>query len=128
MRLVRSPRPESDPRNPRFKGSPGFQTRTPSFLSGGLPRDRRGRVALKGKTPPDLTSLRGLGFGSIEDTYGDDTPRMGGIPASYAIDMERERDREFLEGLRLVLASFAVQSIVNGLCLLPIRHQQQSGC
>lgn len=125
LRLVRNPRPESDPRNPRFKGSPSFQTRAPSFLSGGLPRDRRGRVALKGKNPPDLTNLRGLGFGSSEDPYGDDTPRMGGIPASYAMDMERERDREFLEGLRLVLISFTMQFIS---CLLYFQYQQQSRC
>ncbi|KAF8972942.1 HbrB-like-domain-containing protein [Flammula alnicola] len=99
LRLVRNPRPESDPRNPKFKNSPGLQTRTPTFLSGGLPRDRRGRVALKGKNPPDLVGLSGLGVGNTEDPYGDDTPRIGG-PASYAVDMEREREREFLEALR----------------------------
>lgn len=105
LRLVRNPRPESDPRNPKFKNSPAFQARTPTFLSGGLPRDRRGRVALKGKNPPDLTSIHGLGFGSSEDPYRDDTPRIGGGPASYAVDLEREREREFLEALRLVICS-----------------------
>ncbi|KAF9484479.1 HbrB-domain-containing protein [Pholiota conissans] len=95
LRLVRNPRPESDPHNPKFKNSPGFQARTPTFLSGGLPRDRRGRVALKGKNPPDLAR-----FGSTEDPYGDDTPRIGGGPASFAVEIEREREREFLEALR----------------------------
>ncbi len=85
----------------------------------------RGRVALKGKNPPDLTNLRGLGFGSSEDPYGDDTPRMGGIPASYAMDMERERDREFLEGLRLVLASVQCDLSV-AYCLF--NTKQQSRC
>lgn len=99
LRLVRNPRPKADIRNQKFKNSPGFQTRTPTFLSGGLPRDRRGRVALKGKNPPELTGLRGLGLGTEDEIFGEETPRMG--PGSYAIDMERvEREREFLEALR----------------------------
>jgi hypothetical protein len=101
LRLVRNPRPKADLRNQKFKNNPGFQTRTPTFLSGGLPRDRRGRVALKGKNPPELTGLRGLGLGTEDETFGEETPRIG--PGSYAIDMERvEREREFLEALRFV--------------------------
>jgi len=103
LRLVRNPGPKADLRNQKFKNSPSFQTRTPTFLSGGLPRDRRGRVALKGKNPPELTNLRGLGSGTEDEILGEDTPRMG--PGSYAIDMERvEREREFLEALRFVLS------------------------
>ncbi|KAJ3518142.1 hypothetical protein NLJ89_g65 [Agrocybe chaxingu] len=93
LRLVRSPRPQADP-NTKFKNSPAFQTRTPTFLSGGLPRDRRGRVAGKGKNIPEL---RGLAQGE-EEQFGDDTPRLG--PSSYIVEAEREREREFLEALR----------------------------
>jgi hypothetical protein len=56
LRLVRSPRPQQDTRNQKFKQSPaGFSARTPTFFSGGLPRDRRGRVVPKGKNPLDTT-------------------------------------------------------------------------
>ncbi|KDR75396.1 hypothetical protein GALMADRAFT_249446 [Galerina marginata CBS 339.88] len=96
LRLVSHPRPQSDSKNQKFKNYPGFQTRTPTFLSGGLPRDRRGRVAHKGKNPPELVGLQTPGV--EEDLYGEETPRLG--TASYAVDIEREREREFLEALR----------------------------
>lgn len=32
--------------------------------------------------------------------FGDETPRMG--PSSYVVDLQREREREFLEALRFV--------------------------
>jgi len=99
LRLVRDPRPKADLRRQKFKNCPGFQTRTPTFLSGGQPRDRRGRVALKGKNPPELTGLRGLGLGTEDEISGEEIPRVGPI---YGIDMEREREREFLEALRFV--------------------------
>lgn len=89
LRLVRSPRPQSELRNQKFKNTPGFQN---TFLSGGLPRDRRGRVAHK------VMSIAG-----DEDIYGEDTPRLG--PVGYVVDIEREREREFLEALRLVVLS-----------------------
>ncbi|KAF9047300.1 HbrB-like-domain-containing protein [Panaeolus papilionaceus] len=93
LRLVRNPRPTADPRSTKFKGSPGFQTRTPTFLSGGLPRDRRGRVAQKGKYPPELTNIRSF---ADDDTILDDVSRKDG---SVIHDME-QREREFLEALR----------------------------
>lgn len=100
LRLIRNPRPQQDTKNPKFKQSaPGFSARTPTFFSGGLPRDRRGRVVLKSKNPLDTTGPASFTVGGGDDLYGDDTPRMG-MPASYAMDMEREREREFLEALR----------------------------
>ncbi|PPQ99733.1 hypothetical protein CVT24_009716 [Panaeolus cyanescens] len=93
LRLVRNPRPTADQRNTKFKGSPGFQTRTPTFLSGGLPRDRRGRVAQKGKYPPELTNIRSFGD---DDTVLDEASRKDG---STILNME-QREREFLEALR----------------------------
>lgn len=101
LRVVRNPRAQSDSRTPMLKGSPGFQTRTPSFLSGGVPRDRRGRIAQKQKGPMP-SELDGLGGASGEEVlmFGDETPRMG--PSSYVVDLQREREREFLEALRFV--------------------------
>ena len=91
---MRNPCPQFDPVNQNFKNSPAFQPRTPTFLSGGIPRDRRGRIAQKGKIPQashDQTN---------EDVFGGETPRKG--PVSYIIEMEREREREMLEALRFV--------------------------
>lgn len=100
LRLVRSPRPQQDARNQKFKQSPaGFSARTPTFFSGGLPRDRRGRVVPKSKNLLDTTGPSSFSVGGGDDLYGDDTPRMG-MPASYAMDLEREREREFMEVIR----------------------------
>ncbi|RPD54187.1 HbrB-domain-containing protein [Lentinus tigrinus ALCF2SS1-6] len=63
-------------------------TAAPSFLSAGLPRDRRGRIAQKA----DLSVGAGTGAGEGET----DTPRVG---VTFA-DPGRERDKELLESLR----------------------------
>lgn len=89
LRLVRKPRPQAELRCSKFKSS----TRAPNFASGGLPRDRRGRVAHKSKAIPDFIAVR-----SDDDALGDDTPRLGS--ASYILEIEREKEREFLETLR----------------------------
>lgn len=73
--------------------------RAPSFLSGGVPRDRRGRIAYKSHGK-DLQPVAGSGDDRDEESEGgrgDETPRN----AHYIAVVERERDREFLEALRL---------------------------
>lgn len=97
LRIVRSPKTNFDARTQALKLGPlSPLARAPSFLSGGLPRDRRGRIAhkQKGKGVNDLV-LDGVGDG--DDAYGDETPRNG---PSYMLEVEREREREFLEALR----------------------------
>ena len=94
---MRNPCPQYDPVKQKFKNSPAFQPRTPTFLSGGIPRDRRGRIAQKGKIPPTSHDQRN------DDVFGEETPRKG--PVSYIIEMEREREREMLEALRFVIGS-----------------------
>ncbi|KAJ7209561.1 HbrB-like-domain-containing protein [Mycena pura] len=86
LRLVRSPRPQFDA---KVKASPISPSRAPSFLSGGLPRDRRGRIAKKST----LIGIKVSEDGD-DDFFGDETPRIAqGLT-------EREREREFLEALR----------------------------
>jgi hypothetical protein len=59
-------------------------------LSGGLPRDRRGRVAQKSL---DRVGIKVTEEGE-DDIFGDETPRVAqGLT-------DREREREFLEALR----------------------------
>ena len=89
LRLVNNFRPQAtDLRNSKIKSS---LART--FPAGGVPRDRRGRVASKGRNLPDFAGTR------LEDEgFGDDTPRIGA--PSYVLQFEREREREFLESLR----------------------------
>ncbi|RDX47128.1 HbrB-domain-containing protein, partial [Lentinus brumalis] len=81
LRALHAPLATIAPRHTRMTAASG----APSFLSAGLPRDRRGRIAQKA----DL----GTGAGREGET---DTPR-GGV--SFA-DPGRERDKELLESLR----------------------------
>ncbi|KAJ7134988.1 HbrB-like-domain-containing protein [Mycena crocata] len=97
LRAVRTPRPQFDAR--AATSTPISPARAPSFLSGGLPRDRRGRIAQKSL---NLTAVGGTGALNArgiteegeDDLFGDETPRVAqGLK-------EREREREFLEALR----------------------------
>lgn len=91
--LLRSLR---DPRQPErtglFKNNGAFPVRAPSFLSGGLPRDRRGRVAHKHRSKPSALIL-----GLNDENYisGDETPRMG-----HSYDAEHMRRVELLDSLK----------------------------
>lgn len=89
LRLVNNFRPQAtDLRNSKMKSGLGK-----TFPAGGVPRDRRGRVAHKGRNLPDFVGNR-----LEDDGFGDDTPRIGAT--SYVLQIEREREREFLESLR----------------------------
>ncbi|KAI0700903.1 HbrB-like-domain-containing protein [Cytidiella melzeri] len=72
-------------------------TGAPSFLSAGLPRDRRGRIAQK----PEQR-LHDVYSAADEDydgsRLGEETPRIGSV---YTVDRQvRDKEREFLESLR----------------------------
>jgi hypothetical protein len=87
LRAVRSPRPQFDA---KAMSTPISPSRAPGFLSGGLPRDRRGRVAQKSL---DRVGIKVTEEGE-DDIFGDETPRVAqGLT-------DREREREFLEALR----------------------------
>ena len=110
--------PLAAPRHPR---PPTAGAGAPSFLSAGLPRDRRGRIAQKHKSGAPARSYYYSGWGggvgagggygngghangrAARDAEWDeaeaDTPR-GGVTS--AVDAGRERDKEFLESLRYV--------------------------
>jgi len=88
LRLIRNPRP--DTRHSRFKGT---FSKPSTFLSGALPRDRRGKVPHKGRDLPDFVRAR-----LDEETLGEETPRIG--PPNFMLEIVRER--EFLEALRCV--------------------------
>lgn len=88
----------------------GQPSRTPSFLSGGIPRDRRGRIAQKkGKGVSTLVGFDAMkGVLDDEDVSGDETPRNA---AGGVLDLERERERVMLESLR-----FAFKLAVCNFC------------
>lgn len=86
-------------RNPRQLERPGllksnttFPVRAPSFLSGGLPRDRRGRVAHKHRSKPSALSLR---LEDEDDVFGDETPKL-----IHSYDAEHRRRMELLDSLK----------------------------
>lgn len=90
---------------------PSSMARAPNFLSAGVPRDRRGRIAQKKSTGPGGLgmSVGGAGVGGVagEEDWDDggETPRNvfvvdGAAARGTTLDLEREREREFLEGLR----------------------------
>ena len=77
------------------KNAKAHSVHAPSFLSGGLPRDRRGRIAQK-------RNLEDPGIAAEDEEgwdEGGETPRNG-FMGTTTLDMEREREREFLEALR----------------------------
>ncbi|KAI0743175.1 HbrB-like-domain-containing protein [Daedaleopsis nitida] len=111
LRALHAPLATSAPRHARPPGA------APSFLSAGLPRDRRGRIAQKVSVSADMhasasaSSPRGMrrtrdwgrmraGWVPVRAGEWDegeaDTPRVG---VTFA-DPARERDKELLESLR----------------------------
>ena len=78
--------------NTRLSGQRGaYAPRTLSFLSGNVPRDRRGRIAHR----PGPLSLDGTNSDLEDDVV---TPRLGlGLNAGIGV---RERERELLDSLR----------------------------
>ncbi|KAM6502381.1 HbrB-like domain containing protein [Amanita muscaria] len=87
LRVVRNPSAQTN----TTLLSPGNHVRTPSFLSGGLPRDRRGRIAQKRKSKP-------LTLSSLNDENLEETPRVEST--LNMLQLGREREREILESLR----------------------------
>ena len=117
LRALHAPLASLAPRHNRTAGGLG----APSFLSAGLPRDRRGRIAQKdigsqyggrrrdrdvGRLALEIDDAYGYGYVGGRDSYdaessfwddGEaDTPRVG---VAFA-DPVRERDKELLESLR----------------------------
>ncbi|OBZ66068.1 Target of rapamycin complex 2 subunit bit61 [Grifola frondosa] len=100
LRALRAPLAQQIPEKHR---PPTVPTGAPSFLSAGLPRDRRGRIAQKERvgTPSVVRRVRSEGAegrplsnGSAENEADLETPRV-----TFA-DPGRERDKELLESLR----------------------------
>ena len=80
-----------------------YATRTLSFISGNLPRDRRGRIAHK----PGPLNLDELGSDIDDDTL---TPRLG-LSAGTAAAGSASLGRELLESLRSPEPPEARQSV-----------------
>ncbi|KZT41442.1 HbrB-domain-containing protein [Sistotremastrum suecicum HHB10207 ss-3] len=94
------------PRHPHLQAHTSI-TRLPSFLSGGGPRDRRGRIARKSlhiRSATNDTIMDDLngngGNASGSGGIGDETPRSG--MDSFA----RRREREWLASLRSVRSAY----------------------
>ncbi|KIK59751.1 hypothetical protein GYMLUDRAFT_44200 [Collybiopsis luxurians FD-317 M1] len=94
--------------------------RAPNFLSGGTPRDRRGRVAGKNLTLGDRTkSEPGLTSG-VDDSFGDlDTAKNAAGDMFGFADIERQRERDFLDSLRQVIQRSANILHTDDFCRSP---------
>jgi len=97
LRTIRSPLsslPTNATLRPFSVASASSHKRTPSFLSGQVPRDRRGRI---GQKPGWMRAEKILGPGDDDpdDDNGEETPRNYGY-----FEQGREKEREFLESLR----------------------------
>lgn len=109
LRAIRTPLVQISPDNKHYFGATG----APSFLSAGLPRDRRGRIARK----PERTGGGGARYDVvyaqdvIDGVNGEDTPRLGG---GFG-DPARDREREILESLRCAACFFSLIGIFRSL-------------
>jgi hypothetical protein len=93
LRAIRTPLVQISDNKHQF-GATG----APSFVSAGVPRDRRGRITHKAdrraRYEPSLLD----GIGGDDDLDGEDTPRIGGAFG----DSMHEREREILESLKSI--------------------------
>lgn len=90
LRTIRTPLVHLSPNMRRRHSARG----APSFLSAGLPRDRRGRIAGKADGRHSASKV----LDEVVDDDGGETPRIG---AQFATtDTMRDKEREFLESLR----------------------------
>lgn len=97
LRAMRTPLVQISPDNKHY----GAATGAPSFLSAGVPRDRRGRIARKPAAAAAGARAGGTDVDALRDedaVRGEDTPRLGGGFAEPV----RDREREILESLRCV--------------------------
>ncbi|KIY72901.1 HbrB-domain-containing protein [Cylindrobasidium torrendii FP15055 ss-10] len=121
LRLLRSPAPQI----PSAKAITGrVAPRAPSFLSGGLPRDRRGRIAHKQKLPDRPPEPE------QEELSGGETPRLGSMPPlnldrDAQRELERETQRDFLESLKSPGFAPSTRQSIGGWGLGP--GQDESG-
>jgi len=94
LQVVREPRASSAAHPQRPNGAP-------SFLSAGLPRDRRGRIAQKLKSDESGGRRNSMGEEDgvrWDDDDGGETPRTG--VRFMNLQQSREKDKEFLDSLR----------------------------
>ncbi|KAJ8077102.1 hypothetical protein PM082_001530 [Marasmius tenuissimus] len=149
LRIVRSTRSKSklgmglSSKNPRLSVS-AASTRAPSFLSGGVPRDRRGRIAMKRDKERDERDkdrdrdkerdnegekdrfAASIGLTRSPSTRDDVTPRNttnapgGAAAGSRLSDIERER---FLDSLRSPDIEATTRVAQEGMGLGPRRSE-----
>jgi hypothetical protein len=91
--------------------NPAFPVRAPGFLSGGLPRDRRGRVAHKHRSKPSALSLH-LEDGDTLFTVGDETPRL-----AQSFEAEHRRRMQLLDSLKYMPPHFIQLLILRSITL-----------
>ncbi|KAK7035281.1 hypothetical protein VNI00_012048 [Paramarasmius palmivorus] len=100
LRLIQSSRSLRSQNNrgaSSLKSREVIPSRAPSFLSGGVPRDRRGRIAMKSKSKTPSYLIAAPNDTNQADISGDETPRNA---TGNVLDLESKERERFLESLR----------------------------
>ena len=113
LRAIRTPLVQISPDNRHYFGATG----APSFLSAGLPRDRRGRIARK------LEAGGGGAARAEDDARGEDTPRIGAAFGGAA----REREMQLLASLRSAFISLLCVCALTDLVCVGARTRRARG-
>lgn len=106
LRLVRSPGSLADRlRSPNSRNLHGGIANPATFLSGAIPRDRRGRIAQKKKKGKAGTIMAGSGGEDDNLDDGVETPRNG-----FGGFTSDPREQELLEALRKVIVAIILRN------------------